>query len=180
MKRKKHVISCFYTYYMSISGFCKKYCNINLFEIQRDNSNNNITREIHINVENPEQSATFLCDCGLTIDIFLFNDLIPDCGFVADDEPILLSLLTKNKTFPCNLPFELPCKQGHLRCYKLTHVSRYALEFPVPLADLIALSPGYRVPPDLATVPYASWYTRFALPEAATLDRMFEMTLLAP
>ena len=34
------------------------------------------------------------------------------------------------------------------------HVSRYALESPVPPADLIALSPGYRVPPDLATVPY--------------------------
>ena len=107
--------------------FVKKNYNINLFEIQRDNSNNNIAREIHINVENPEQSATFLCNCGLTIDIFLFNDLIPDCGFVADDEPILLSLLTKNKTFPCNLPFELPCKQGHPRCYNLTHVCNYQL-----------------------------------------------------
>ena len=35
------------------------------------------------------------------------------------------------------------------------YVSRYALESPVPPADLIALSPGYRVPPDLVTVPYA-------------------------
>ena len=35
----------------------------------------------------------------------------------------------------------------------LVHVSRYALEFPIPLADLIAPSLGYRVPPDLATVP---------------------------
>ena len=26
---------------------------------------------------------------------------------------------------------------------------------PIPPADLIALSPGYRVQPDLATVPYA-------------------------
>ena len=34
-------------------------------------------------------------------------------------------------------------------------MSRYALESPVPPADLIALSPGYRVPPDLATIPYA-------------------------
>ena len=34
-------------------------------------------------------------------------------------------------------------------------MSRYALEFPVPPADLIALSPGYRVLPDLATIPYA-------------------------
>ena len=33
------------------------------------------------------------------------------------------------------------------------YMSRYALESPVPPADLNALSPGYRVPPDLATVP---------------------------
>ena len=59
-------------------------------------------------------------------------------------------------------------------------MSRYALESPVPLADLIALSPGYQVPPDLETVPYAPWHMRFALLEAATSDRMFEMTLLAP
>ena len=60
------------------------------------------------------------------------------------------------------------------------HVSRYALESPVPPADLAALSPGYRVPPDLATVPYAPWHTRFALLEAATSDRMFGTTLPAP
>ena len=51
---------------------------------------------------------------------------------------------------------------------------------PVPPADLIALSPGYRVLPDLATIPYAPWHTQFALLEAATSDRMFEMTLPAP
>ena len=59
------------------------------------------------------------------------------------------------------------------------HMSRYALESPVPPADLIALSPGYRVPPDLATIPYAPWHTRFPLLEATTSDRMFEMTLSA-
>ena len=53
---------------------------------------------------------------------------------------------------------------------QFVHMSRYALETPVPLADLIALSPGYRVPPDLATVPYAPWHTRFALLESATSD----------
>ena len=35
------------------------------------------------------------------------------------------------------------------------YMSQYALESPIPLADLIALSPGYRVLPDLATIPYA-------------------------
>ena len=60
------------------------------------------------------------------------------------------------------------------------HMSRYALESPVPPADLIALSPGYRVPPDLATVPYVPRHMWFALTEAATSDRMFKMTLPAP
>ena len=62
----------------------------------------------------------------------------------------------------------------------LVHVSRYALESPVPPADLIALSPGYRVPPDLATIPYIPRHTRFALTEAAMSFQMFEMMLLAP
>ena len=61
----------------------------------------------------------------------------------------------------------------------MKYMSRYALESPVPPADLVALSPGYRVLPDLATVPYAPWHTRFALLEAATSDQMFEMTLPA-
>ena len=50
---------------------------------------------------------------------------------------------------------------------------------PVLPADLIALSPGYRVPPDLATIPYAPWHMRFVLMEAAMSDRMFETTLSA-
>ena len=59
-------------------------------------------------------------------------------------------------------------------------MSRYALETPVPLADLTALSPGYRVLPDLVTIPYALQHTQFALPESATSDRMFKTTLSAP
>ena len=35
----------------------------------------------------------------------------------------------------------------------LLHVSRCVLETPVLLADLFVLSPGYKVPPDLATMP---------------------------
>ena len=59
-------------------------------------------------------------------------------------------------------------------------MSRYALESPVPPADFIALSPGYQVLLDLATVPYVPRYTRFVLTEAAMSDRMFEMMLPAP
>ena len=62
----------------------------------------------------------------------------------------------------------------------LVHVSRYALESPVSPADLIALSPGYRVPPDLATIPYVRRHMRFALTEAEMSFRMFETMLPAP
>ena len=64
--------------------------------------------------------------------------------------------------------------------YIVRYMSRYALETPVPPADLIALSTGYRVPLDLATIPYIPRHTWFALTEAATSDRMFEMMLPAP
>ena len=88
---------------------------------------------------------------------------------------IFMTLLYKTVSpkahFTCNL--QIPLQFSF-------YMSGYALESPVPPADLIALSPGYRVPPDLATVPYAPWHTRFALMEAAMSDRMFEMTLSAP
>ena len=77
-------------------------------------------------------------------------------------------------------PYKSVFVKNDIMFEQMVHMSRYALESPVPPADLIALSPGYRVPPDLATVPYAPWHTRFVLVEAATSDRMFEMTLSAP
>ena len=49
-------------------------------------------------------------------------------------------------------------------------VSQYALESPVPPADLTALSPGNRVPLGLATVPYVPRHMWFVLMEAATSD----------
>ena len=69
---------------------------------------------------------------------------------------------------------------NELKAIEFDYVSRYALESPVPPADLAALSPGYRVLPDLATVPYAPWHTRFALLEATTSDRTFETMLPVP
>ena len=71
--------------------------------------------------------------------------------------------------------FQLCQKRSYLEytcvtvCFGIPRTSGY----------LIALSPGYRVPSDLATVPYVPRYTRFALTEAAMSDQTFETTLLA-
>ena len=41
-------------------------------------------------------------------------------------------------------------------------MSRCVVESPVPPADLIVLSPGYEVPPDLATILVCTVYVRGA------------------
>ena len=41
----------------------------------------------------------------------------------------------------------------HFINYNIIHMSQCVLEPPVLLADLFVLSPGYKVPPDLATMP---------------------------
>ena len=75
---------------------------------------------------------------------------------------------------------EIP--ENRLRAPLWAHILCVTVCFGIPRtsADLIALRPGYRVPPDLATVPYVPQHTRFALTEATTSDRMFETTLPAP
>ena len=114
------------------------------------------------------------------------GQLTHDLCYPSDD--IVLKQVRCNDASHLMFPTFICHKQNN-ECMNLTnhknwhifkYMSRYALESPVPPADLIALSPGYRVPPDLATVPYAPRHTRFALLEAAMSDRMFEMTLPAP
>ena len=63
--------------------------------------------------------------------------------------------------------------------HKLKYMSRCVLEPPVLMADLFVLSPGYEVPPDLATMspPFSKHVLRFAMP--ATSLRMFGVTLPA-
>ena len=69
-----------------------------------------------------------------------------------------------------NPPCETYYSVSKFKSRLILHVSQYALESPIPPADLAALSPGYQVPPDLATIPYAPWHMRFVLLEATTSD----------
>ena len=50
----------------------------------------------------------------------------------------------------------------------IIYVSQCVVESPVPPADLIVLSLGYKVLPDLATVPPALWYVQFMSAMPAT------------
>ena len=48
-------------------------------------------------------------------------------GPEGEDEPILLSLLSTNAYVKCKYPGEIPCREGHSKCYNLTDICIYRL-----------------------------------------------------
>ena len=69
----------------------------------------------------------FQCNSGKILSSELVNDLVADCGIEADDESILKSMLLNGSYFECEHPSELPCKEGHPRCYNLTDICTFKL-----------------------------------------------------
>ena len=57
----------------------------------------------------------------------LLNDLVVDTGPKAEDEPHLLSILTSLNMTSCSLPYELPCIEGHSKCYNISDICKYTL-----------------------------------------------------
>ena len=71
----------------------------------------------------------FKCNDGYTINHFLVNDLIPDCGPSAEDEPLLKILLFNQKVLNLCKPSEIPCKDGHIKCYNFTDICIFRLNY---------------------------------------------------
>ena len=88
---------------MNINGNCTRYGD--LVSIQKYTT--------------PQNIRFYLCLNGLLIKRKLVNDLVPDCGPNAEDEPILKSLLKGNHFVFCDKPKELPCRQGHSKSYNV-------------------------------------------------------------
>ena len=66
------------------------------------------------------------CRSGLVIDSDLVNDLHADC-ISGQDEPILKALLTDHVFRSCTNPYELPCIEGHSKCYNISTICSYRL-----------------------------------------------------
>ena len=67
------------------------------------------------------------CKNGNEIDTILVDDLVSDCGESADDEIILKHILVNHTYYPCYKEGEIPCKNGHNRCFDFSHVCVYRL-----------------------------------------------------
>ncbi len=100
---------CSELYYMIVDGFCKKYVG---------------TRQ--------EWGCTedfVLCSIsGRNISQKLQNDLFPDCGSSAEDEPVLGAVLKLGMQIPCENPGEIPCKEGHSKCFNVFDICSYTYD----------------------------------------------------
>ena len=64
---------------------------------------------------------------GNEIDIILVNDLVSDSGESVDDELILKHILVNHTFYPCYQEGEIPCRNGHNRCFDFSHICVYRL-----------------------------------------------------
>ncbi len=70
----------------------------------------------------------FSCDPNRKVDIDLANDLVSDCGRSAADEPLLKRLLLDEVFLECPKAQQVPCKQGHPKCYSISETCIYHLD----------------------------------------------------
>ncbi len=70
----------------------------------------------------------FICDNNKTIDWKLVDDLFADCGPRAEDEPILVTQLVDNLSYKCKNSFQIPCRQGHTKCFNISSIYSYELD----------------------------------------------------
>ncbi len=55
------------------------------------------------------------------------DDLVPDCGSQGEDELVLMSMLQQGTRAPCLEPGQLPCVEGHSKCYYFHQICEYQL-----------------------------------------------------
>ena len=76
---------------------------------------------------NTETIKAFTCSNNNTIPLSLKDDLVPDCYETSEDEPILKDILSNHVFYPCPNPGQIPCQQGHTKCFNVWEICVYNL-----------------------------------------------------
>ena len=69
------------------------------------------------------------CGGGTTMDIYLKDNLKSDCIPEGRDNQTLKELLDKKIPQTCIQTYQIPCMEGHPKCYNLTDIYIYKLNF---------------------------------------------------
>ena len=109
-KNGQRVCSAFY--YKSINNTCKKYIFFgNLNKINKPSF----------------PVGLYNCSDNLQVSNILVNDLVADCGPSGEDELLLANLLQFGDPLMCTQPYQLPCREGHPRCYNISEICTFKL-----------------------------------------------------
>ncbi len=76
----------------------------------------------------PADREFMMCKNGVELNVLLKDDLVADCGSDGEDELVLLSLLRHHKYVFCTLPHQIPCKQGHSKCFVIADICTFTLD----------------------------------------------------
>ena len=76
----------------------------------------------------PTHRKIFNCSDYVTIDYSFVDDLVPDCGPSADDEPLYKQLLTHENSTNCFLENQIPCTEGHSKCFNISEICIYKFD----------------------------------------------------
>ena len=114
-KQSSALISCSPLYYLGHDGTCHKYFVENIDRVPED-------KELYL-----QDDAYFLCSDESVIHTDLVDDLVADCNAEGQDEPVLVSLLRFGEYRSCNQSYQIPCIQGHPRCYNVSEICVFKL-----------------------------------------------------
>ncbi len=91
----------------------------------------NRTKTFLTNTSLPVRGHVDLCSSHEMVKVkhIFLNDLINDCGAEAEDEPVLKNLLLNRVTFHCKNYSHIPCVEGHPKCYSVSDMCTYRLDF---------------------------------------------------
>ncbi len=106
----------------------KSACGPLYFRAKEGNCRKHISKEQRVGkLEHNIQKVFVFCQDGSVIDGHRMNDVIPDCE-TADDEPELLALLVNNTIRSCENTSELPCLDGHSKCFSIHDICVYQID----------------------------------------------------
>ncbi len=72
------------------------------------------------------ERSVFHCGGAKAISSCLLNDLVVDCGEMAEDEHLLQHIILPS-SIQCIIPGQIPCRKGHPRCFSVSDTCRYHL-----------------------------------------------------
>ena len=116
------VQKCEPLYFTNMHGSCKQHSSKFIYKKKRlVLSSEVITTDLSYNIHN----NYFPCRTGEMIHLLLVNDLIPDCKTEDEDEHLLKTILTNHITKNLCKSNEIPCIDGHSKCFSFTDICIY-------------------------------------------------------